>query len=227
MEIKYATLCKQGKRANNEDYLLVEHHPEKNSWMGIVCDGMGGHAKGEVASHTVAESIAHYWKEQLDGKDDETKVMDACNEAYRFFNKKCHKIEMGTTMVMASIQDDTVTIAHLGDSRAYILSKGEKNSHFMTKDHLHTSDGYELIAKCFFTNHPEVVEPDVHQEKLKEGDKIILCSDGIYKCMSPALLQKILREGDSLEKIIEALDMNGDKYGKDNYSAIVLEVTHS
>ena len=63
MKITYTTISKAGNRSNNEDAFNVIDVPEKGCWMGIVCDGMGGHAMGEVASETVVKSISKYWDE--------------------------------------------------------------------------------------------------------------------------------------------------------------------
>lgn len=223
MKIEYTTLCKQGKRRNNEDYLLVDSHPDQNSWMGIVCDGMGGHSSGEVASKTVADAVSSYWSKHLNYKDDETKVKKACKYAFRTFNSQTRYVEMGTTMVMVSIQENLLTIAHIGDSRCYLFRK-EEGCLFQTQDHICIQEGWELVAKCFFTDRPEVVEPDIHQERLHEGDRIFLCSDGVYKSMSPKLLQENLVKEDSIENIAEVLDGICDKNGHDNYSSILMEV---
>lgn len=225
MEIRYATLCKQGKRRNNEDYLMVTSHPEQSSWIGIICDGMGGHAHGEVASKTVAESITRYWEKYLGYKDDQTKVEKACHNAFRTFNQKSRHVEMGTTMVMASIQNSLLTIAHLGDSRCYVLRK-EEGCIFQTIDHTSISEGWEVISKSFFTDCPDAVEPDVHQEELLKGDKILLCSDGIYKFITPEALIEALTKDTSPEETIQILDSILEKNGHDNYSAILMEVTN-
>lgn len=204
---------------------MVTSHPEQSSWMGIICDGMGGHAHGEVASKTVAKSITRYWEKHLDYKDDQSKVEKACHNAFRTFNQKSRHMVMGTTMVMASIQKEKLTIAHVGDSRCYIFRKG-KGCIFQTIDHTSVSDGWEFISKSFFTDCPEAVEPDIHQEKLQEGDKILLCSDGVYKFMTPEeWIDDLITEA-SPEKIIQMLDNTLEKNGHDNYSAIIIEVTN-
>lgn len=204
---------------------MVVSHPEQSSWMGIICDGIGGHAHGEVASKTVAESITRYWEKHLSYKDDKTKVEKACQNTFRTFNQKSRHVEMGTTMVMASIQNGLLTIAHLGDSRCYLLRK-EEGCIFKTIDHTSFSNGWEVISRSFFTDCPEAVKPDVHQESLLEGDKILLCSDGVYKFMTPEeWIDDLITEA-SPEEIIQMLDNTLEKNGHDNYSAIIMEVTN-
>lgn len=128
-------------------------------------------------------------------------------------------------MVMGSIQNEQLTIAHLGDSRCYLFRK-EEGCIFQTIDHTSISDGWEFISKSFFTDCPEAVEPDIHQEKLQEGDKILLCSDGVYKFMPPeAWIDDLITEA-SPEEIIQMLDKTLEKNGNDNYSAIIVEVTN-
>jgi len=226
MLLRYATLSKQGARRNNEDYLQLIFHPEENSWMGIVCDGMGGHLKGEVASKTVAEAITRYWDGHLNYKDDQTKVEKACQTAYRCFSQKAENIgniEMGTTMVMASIQNEQLIIAHIGDSRCYHFRK-EEGCIFQTQDHVKDSFGWEIIARCFFTGRPDVAIPDIHQATLQGGDKTLLCSDGLYKSMPSNILKEKLTEEKSPSEILDELNLLCEKNGDDNYSGILLEI---
>ena len=82
MNIRYATLSRTGKRSNNEDAFCVIQTTDNSRWLGIVCDGLGGHAFGEVASETVIKAIADYWKGHDKEKDTEEKVNDACLFAY-------------------------------------------------------------------------------------------------------------------------------------------------
>ena len=117
MKIHYATISETGKRQNNEDAFRIVNGEDGNRWLAVVCDGMGGHAMGEVASETVSDAIVDYWKKHTDEPDSKTKVEKACAHAMRALDKKANSLnhcQMGTTMVMASIEGDTVTITHVG-----------------------------------------------------------------------------------------------------------------
>ena len=66
MKIKFAFISKTGRRSNNEDYVKVIDKSDESRWLGVVCDGMGGHAMGEVASETVCNAICDYWERFTD-----------------------------------------------------------------------------------------------------------------------------------------------------------------
>ena len=137
MKIRYATISKEGRRSNNEDFFVVMDQQERGRFWGIVCDGMGGHACGEVASETVAHAVSAYWEQHAEERDSEAKVVEACQEATRAIEQKAREVgqaEMGTTMVMASIEGDIVTIAHVGDSRCYLQRPGQ-GVVYQTPDH--------------------------------------------------------------------------------------------
>lgn len=193
---------------------------------GIVCDGMGGHACGEVASETVAHAVSAYWEQHAEERDSEDKVVEACQEATRAIEQKAREVgvkEMGTTLVMASIKGDIVTIAHVGDSRCYLQRPGQ-GVMYQTQDHVRLSFGYEIVARSFFSNHPEEAIADVVQFPVCAGDRILLCSDGVHKSMEPEDLEARMMEEKSLEEILHGFDLSCWKYGDDNYTAILIEV---
>lgn len=128
MKIRYATISKTGRRHNNEDAYKVIDMPQNNRFMGIVCDGMGGHSFGETASETVCNTISDFWKKHISTPDCDSKVKLACKKASCAIDQKAfelHHAEMGTTMVMVSIENDVATIAHIGDSRCYVQRPGD------------------------------------------------------------------------------------------------------
>ena len=130
---------------------------------------------------------------------------------------------MGTTMVMASIEGDTVTIAHLGDSRCYLMRPAE-GLLYLTKDHIRMECGWEIIDRCFFSYRPEACIPDVVQFKLKAGDRIMLCSDGLYNSMTHKILLKNMMDEKSMDEIIDAYRILCEKQCNDNYTAVLIFV---
>ena len=223
MKINYAIITKTGKRSNNEDAVKVIQPDDKSRWTGIVCDGMGGHAMGETASQTVAESIAEYWIDTETAPDTEEKVIKACKKAGVALNEKARifsNAEMGTTMVMASLDGDTLTVAHIGDSRCYLQRPGE-GVLCRTADHIGLSFGWEIVTKCFFSFKPEIAVPETVQFKVKSGDRILLCTDGVYKSMPPEILTARMMDEKSPEDILDVLDFLCEKNGDDNYTAIL------
>ena len=226
IKIHYATISETGKRRKNEDAFRIVNSEDSNCWLAMVCDGMGGHAMGEVASETVADAIVDYWKKRVDEPDSETKVNSACAHAMGILDKKSDSLnhcQMGTTMVMASIEGDTVTIAHLGDSRCY-LQRHDMGLIYRTKDHVRLDYGWEVIDRCFFSYHHEADVPDIMQFKLKAGDRILLCSDGLYKSMTPDILLARMMDEKPLADILEVYDFMCEKQGDDNYTAVLIEI---
>lgn len=145
MKIKYATISKTGRRSNNEDCFNILEMPEHNRFMSIVCDGMGGHSFGEVASEAVCDAISKYWLDNTDTPDSDQKVVMACKKACNAINQKSYDLshaEMGTTMVMVSIEGDKATIAHVGDSRCYLQRQGE-GLLYQTEDHVRIDFGWK------------------------------------------------------------------------------------
>lgn len=226
MKIHYATISKTGRRQNNEDAFRMVNIGDSARWLAVVCDGMGGHAMGEVASETVSNAIVDFWKKHAHESDCKDKVERACLKARVALDEQSYSIghvEMGTTMVMVGIESDTVTIAHVGDSRCYMQRPGE-GLLYQTKDHVRLDFGWEVIDRCFFSYRHEVNVPDVMQLKLKAGDRILLCSDGLYKGMAPAILLERMMDDKPLADILDVYDVLCERQGDDNYTAILIEV---
>ena len=222
MRIRYTTFSEAGKRRANQDVCRVVEMPERNRTLMIVCDGMGGHSMGDVAAETVCNAICEYWNSNTHTKDSETKVIEACKVASDALYKRSRvvrPIEMGTTMVMASIEDNIVTIAHCGDSRCYLLRDGEVV--YQTQDHADPHWGSEVVTRCFFSMNPEVAEPEVARFEVQPGDRIFLCSDGVYKAMAPQILTARLQDEKPLEEVVDVIKFMCEKYSTDNYTGIL------
>lgn len=235
MKITYSTISKTGKRPNNEDAFRVIEMPEENRWMGIVCDGMGGHDFGEVASETVVSKISEFWTRNRAIPDSEETVIKACKKASVAINEKTFGLnhcQMGTTMVMASIEDNKVTIAHIGDSRCYLIRPGHYDDNnventdtdhvlYQTNDHVSHDYEWELVTKCFFSYHPEKAEPEIVQFEIQPGDRLLLCSDGVYKCIDSKVLKARIMGAKVPDDMLKAIESGYERYGQDNYTAIM------
>ena len=222
MRIRYTTFSEAGKRRANQDVCRIIEKPENNNSLMVVCDGMGGHSMGDVAAETVCNAICEYWNSNTHTKDSETKVIEACKAASDALYKRSRvvrPIEMGTTMVMASIEDNIVTIAHCGDSRCYLLRDGEVV--YQTQDHADPHWGSEVVTRCFFSMNPEVAEPEVARFEVQPGDRIFLCSDGVYKAMAPQILTARLQDEKPLEEVVDVIKFMCEKYSTDNYTGIL------
>ena len=222
MKIKYTTFSETGKRRANQDVCRVIEIAERNRIMMIVCDGMGGHSMGDVAAGTVCDAICGFWGNRPDIPDSETKVAEACkvaSDALSVRSRVVRPIEMGTTMVMASIEGSMVTIAHCGDSRCYLLRDGEVV--YQTRDHADPRWGSEVVTRCFFSMNPDVAVPEVARFEVQPGDRIFLCSDGVYKAMAPQILTARLQDNKPLEEVVDVIKFMCEKFSTDNYTGIL------
>ncbi len=221
MRIRYAIISKKGPRSNNEDYVRVADKPEESQWLGVVCDGMGGHAMGDVAAETVCNAICEYCLCADDG-DTIIKLNKACRSASAKLDKRSSEmnhLKMGTTLAMASIDNNVITIAHCGDSRCYLMRRG--NLLYETKDHAGDSFNWNVVTKCFFSYDPEASVPDIAQFEIKPGDRVLLCSDGLYKSMPPEILKARMMDDKTPEEILDVYDFLCEKNADDNYTAIL------
>lgn len=225
MKVEYTTFSETGKRRANQDVYRIVDMPEHNRALMIVCDGMGGHSMGDMAAETVCNAICEFWNNNTDIQDSEAKVRDACKVASDALYKRSRvvrSIEMGTTMVMASVEGNIVTIAHCGDSRCYLLRDGEVV--YQTLDHTDPHWGSEVVTRCFFSMNPEVAVPEVARYEVQPGDRIFLCSDGVYKAMAPQILTARLQDDKPLEEVVDVIKFMCEKFSTDNYTGILAVV---
>lgn len=222
--MKYIHFSEKGPRMNNEDCFNVVELQDKRT-LFVVCDGMGGHSCGEVASQTVCDSFSTYWEEHPEQEDSKAKVHDAAKEASRILDEKSGNYQMGTTLVMCSIEGKQATIAHAGDSRCYVIDiKG--NVKYRTIDHIEFSSiSLPHINRAFFTHHPEDAMPDVKTVELQPLDRILLfCTDGLYNAIDDTTLLHTLQCAKDVKKVAEKFQTICQEKAEDNYTAIIIEI---
>ena len=228
-------------RLINEDYVCVREMPIgalQNFF--IVADGMGGHRAGERASSETVEIMLDSIEDSKE-KDPKLVLRRALEEAnLKVFcdSGRSKALEgMGTTVVAATIQDQTLYVMNVGDSRLYLISDGKIRQ--ITVDH---SLVEELVRKGVLPkeearNHPKkniitravgvmaTVEPDFFEVELKAGDRVLLCSDGLCNMLEDEELCRIAScEGTLEEKARLMVDAANGNGGKDNISVILIEI---
>lgn len=244
------------QRQLNEDSLLTLdlawNNRSVNVPMGVylVADGMGGHAAGEVASGLVVQSVAKTAIQELllptagvgqipDYEQWLKKAVQTAN-ATVFENGKATGHDMGTTLVMALLADDELYVAHVGDSRAYLI--GPQEIRQLTVDH---SLVERLVATKQITreearHHPQKnviyrtmgdkrnVEVETSHLQLKMDERLLLCSDGLSGMVTDEKLHELIMTAPSpqvaCDRLIQAANAAG---GEDNITAIIIQLTNS
>jgi protein phosphatase len=218
------------------------------SHLFIVADGMGGHAAGEQASALAIDSVETYvlealkWFAHKHGDDDDQLLADFRNALGQAHERVRHEaIEhpelqgMGTTLTLAYSLNDQLYVAHVGDSRCYLLR--ERILYSITQDHTLVE---EMVRKGVLTAEQAVhhrwrhvitstvggesskVRIDVHRLHLQPGDVILLCSDGLTEMQTgddiAAVLQAATTPEAACKQLIAAANAAG---GKDNITVVV------
>ncbi len=217
-------------RKNNQDAVIL------GNGLAGVADGMGGHKGGEIASAGLRDGLLRETRER---KPD----LETLREAVRTVNRELWEQQekdisltgMGTTLTIAWPTEKEMIIGQVGDSRAYLLRDGEMKQ--VTEDHSMVAD---MVRKGVLTEeqaacHPmrnyitravgteENVEMDITLHDRKQGDRWLICSDGLYG-MVPRAELKLVMEEENLEfaadRLLQAALEGG---GKDNVSIVLLQ----
>jgi protein phosphatase len=238
-------------REANEDFLLVDR---KNA-LYVVCDGMGGHQAGEVASQSAAETIRLAFQDFSEELTESTclpsditisprgqLLINAIRAANRhiFTQAKLNPSQsgMGTTVVATAFEDDCLSIAHVGDSRAYRLEKDALIP--LTRDHswveeiqrnsdVSEAEASNMVGKNVITRALGVrrdVEVDYSMIKVKPGDVYVLCSDGLCGYANDdeifAAVKDVRLDVDAI--VDNLIKLAKDKGGADNVTIIAVEI---
>ncbi len=234
----------QGKRDNMEDYLFpVSGTAQTSDNLFIVCDGMGGHARGEVASRLACETFAEYIRPCLSGEITVQLLEAAFNHVQntfdRFISDNPETKGMGTTVVLAILDQNGAAVLHCGDSRLYHIRNGELK--WKTTDHTLVNEWLKqgLLSVKEVEDHPKSnvitraiqgrdvqnVRPDLHFIRdLMEGDYLFLCTDGIYAGVTDRQLAEILNSHEEDEAKLNLVKSLCEGNSRDNYSAYLLKI---
>ncbi len=218
-------------RPHNEDSYLVQ------SPLFCVCDGMGGHAAGEVASSIAVETIAKTAPQSADAARLAAAVEAANAAVIEAALNGLGKPGMGCTATCAYIENDTLAIAHVGDSRAYLLHEGTLIR--VTRDHSYVE---ELVDAGEITADEARVHPnrsvitralgsdpamyaDHFTLHIEEGDRLILCSDGLSSMIPDSDIENIATQSSSAQICVDNLvDAALAAGGHDNVTVVVVDL---
>jgi PPM family protein phosphatase len=263
--------CGQVRRANEDRFLIVElaramqvhqtnvsqsraKYSSHRGHVFLVADGVGGNNAGEVASVLTVETIEEFLLNTLrrfsnlqisEEQSALTELQNALLQAdCRIFAETKNRPEwhgMGTTLTLAFAVNWTLFIAHAGDSRCYLFSKGELNQ--LTHDHTFTG---ELIRQGILSQekaaqHPyrhvvtnilggteRGVKVELHRLDLHPEDVILLCSDGLTEMIPADRIVNVLREERNPQRACERLVAEANQRGgKDNITVIVARIEQS
>ncbi len=228
-------------RTSNQDSYAAGELPGSVAW-AVVCDGMGGAAGGNYASSTavklISERISSSYRLGMSSssiKNMLTSAIVAANiSIYDMGQADSDLTGMGTTVVVAIIADESVYIAHVGDSRAYVLSDGKLNQ--LTKDHSFVQEMVDngkltpdeakddprknLITRALGVS--DDVRIDFCQEYISEDEVVILCTDGLTNYVEPQEIYELTSDKkfyEYAERLVNRANNNG---GGDNVTVVTM-----
>ncbi|MGB6200823.1 MAG: protein phosphatase 2C domain-containing protein [Candidatus Acidiferrales bacterium] len=249
LDIEFAQLTDVGRvRPHNEDYLghVAPATPERgrsHGWLFALADGVGGHAQGEVASHAAIESVLENFRTAGGGEP----PLGLLGRLVQQANVQVFEAAlaagtagagMATTIVAVLLRHDRVAVAHVGDSRCYLIRRGKLES--LTRDHTMAneqvrlgvisrqeadeSDARHLLNRSLGGG--LFVGVDTSEHQIFPGDVLLLCSDGLHGAVPPAEIQKILGPaGADLEMAARQLvEIANERDGSDNVSVQLIRV---
>ena len=235
----------RGSRPNQEDSIFPALNTATvNDRLFILCDGMGGHESGEVASGTVCETMSSFINNNL-GPDqvlDDALVEQAVDAAYAAVNAKdtAGMKKMGTTLTFLCLHKGGCTVAHIGDSRIYHLRPSTNEILYRSRDHslvydlfevgemtfdeMKTAKNKNVITRVIMANQERQSKADiVHITNIKPGDYFYLCSDGMLEQMEDQELLDIFasdRTDEQKRKMLVGQTIDNS----DNHSAYIIRI---
>jgi serine/threonine protein phosphatase PrpC len=248
LDVEFSQLSDPGRvRPRNEDYLgyVVPRFPAEarsHGWLFALADGVGGQRQGEVASRAAIEEVLGGFRRAPDMASHRELVMSLVHSANaRVFGTGALSDPSGSgmasTIVVCALRFDSATVAHVGDSRCYLIRKGEARS--VTRDHTVASEqerlgilsaeeaaegstrhvlSRSLGTRCF-------VEVDIKQMPLLSGDVLMLCSDGLHGAVSAAEIADTVSHGHDLDVVARDLVASANQQdGSDNISLQVIRI---
>lgn len=240
------TIHEMGQRDNQEDSIFPsEEQASVDNRLFILCDGMGGHDSGEVASQTVCQALSDYIQKNFPA--DEVFTDAQLREALAVANARLEEKDngaakkMGTTLTFLYLHRGGATVAHIGDSRVYHLRPETDEILYRTRDHsliydlfdvgeltlpeMETSPNKNIITRVMMPGQEQAPKPEIaHITDIKSGDYFYLCSDGMLEEMRDIDIIDILKDNDLTEAGKRNKLVAATTNSQDNHSGLLIKI---
>ncbi len=242
LAVRSASLSDVGRRRSSNQDFCGEFERRDGSWLLVCCDGMGGHQGGETASRLAVETIAEVVLAE-ERFEPEMLLEQALQEAHQRIQRQAREEPalrgMGTTVVaMLYAGGAEAWVAHVGDARLYRIRGGRAEQ--LTQDHSIVAEqlrrGLITSAQASQMPHNElsralgasaVLEVDVARHEAEDGDRFVLCSDGLWNLVNERELAEAVLQGDPEQAVQALVARANERGGTDNVTVQVLQVGHS
>ena len=208
--------------------------------IAVLADGVGGQGHGEIASQLAVDEIVRVFRAAKDGAEPVQIITDAVNAAnIAIFDKNADskgQIKMATTVAIAVLRNNTVTVGNVGDSRVYVIQKGVSKQ--LSTDHSYVgmqkkfgliserdainSDQRSLLTRSV-GNEP-VIRVDCDETTVSKGDYIVLCCDGLYTCVVDSEITDIVCRVAPDEAVKQLVALAEKRGAQDNITVQVIRV---
>ncbi|MBP0019035.1 MAG: Stp1/IreP family PP2C-type Ser/Thr phosphatase [Cyanobacteria bacterium SBLK] len=223
------------RSVNQDDYYI-----DPQGRFFIVADGMGGHAGGQEASRIATQSIQAYLNDRWNNKiESEVLLEEAIEDANQGIlddqEEHPERSDMGTTIVIVMFRRDRVWCAHIGDSRLYLL-RGEELEQVtedqtwvaramkmgdLTPEEARIHPWRHVLSQCLGRKDLQHIE--IQKIEVKEGDRLLLCSDGLTEEVPDPEIQSYLTESENCEEMAKGLvEQAKENGGSDNITVVVV-----
>jgi serine/threonine protein phosphatase PrpC len=248
MEVEFAELSDLGRvRAGNEDYLghvLPDgaQRVRSHGWLFVLADGVGGHDWGEVASRTAVECVMEGFGGAAAGEAHPALLGRLVQKANKNVIDAGHAAEgsgnrMASTLVACALRYDRAAIAHVGDSRCYLIRRGEAAQ--LTRDHTVANEQFKLglisarevadsstshvLSRCL--GGELIVAAETSEHQVFVDDVLLLCSDGLHGSVASSEMAAVTSHGGDLMAAAQKLvDIANQRDGSDNISVQLIRV---
>lgn len=242
--MKYSMNTDPGKRIENQDF-TASFFNKTNIILSILCDGLGGHQAGDIASEMAVSQIGNAWEKTTFKSTDtylvqkwlDEKINEENTRIYEASNTYSDLEGMGTTLVASVVLDNQILIANIGDSRAYVFQEGYLE--LVTEDHSFVSElqrrgeisddeamthyNRNALTRSLGVNSP--VDVDFFKIPTSQVDLIMLNSDGVSNTLTKEEMIAILNKENTLdEKSEELIQTAVLKEASDNVTVTIIQV---